>query len=237
MFFIIFQKVYRREAKPYIIVNNQGARFSSVTGENKISFRVTDMMEILEFILDNIYVKYGKDIFKQVRGIPIGLDSGQDIANLLLFSYESEYVEKKSKENMVFARKFAFNARYIDDLFVANFPEFKDLIYDIYPRDLEVKLESHDPKNIAYLDLKIISHNSNLDFSIYDKRDDFSFEIINFPYICSCIPKKAALGVFVSQLIRYAMISSKFVNFKERTKSLGYKTKDLRRIGTRFFYR
>ena len=51
-----------------------------------------DLIEILDFILDNIYVKCGKDIFKQVIGIPIGLDSGQDIANLLLFSYESDYV-------------------------------------------------------------------------------------------------------------------------------------------------
>ena len=41
-------------------------------------------MDILEFILDNIYVKCGKDIFRQITGIPIGLDSGQDIANLLL---------------------------------------------------------------------------------------------------------------------------------------------------------
>ena len=79
----------------------------------------------MSFILDNIFVKCGKNIYEQVIGIPIGLDSGQDIANLLLFCYESEYVEKLSKENIVLARKFNLNRRYIDDLFVANFPEFK----------------------------------------------------------------------------------------------------------------
>ena len=82
------------------------------------------MNEILNFILDNIYVKFGKNVYKQVIGIPIGLDSGQDIANLLLFCYESEYVEKLSKENISLARKFNLNKRYIDKLFVANFPEF-----------------------------------------------------------------------------------------------------------------
>ena len=64
------------------------------------SFSMIDLIEILDFILDNIYVKCGKDIFKQVIGIPIGLDSGQDIANLLLFSYESDYVANLAKTDV-----------------------------------------------------------------------------------------------------------------------------------------
>ena len=86
----IFQKVFKREAKPYINVNAVKAYFSASKTNNSCSFRLSDMMEVLNFILDNIYVKCGKDIYKQIVGIPIGLDSGQDIANLLLFCYESE---------------------------------------------------------------------------------------------------------------------------------------------------
>ena len=200
------------------------------------------MMEILDFILNNIYVKCGRDIFKQVIGIPIGLDSGQDIANLLLFSYESEYVEKVSKEDISLARKFRFCSRYIDDLFVGNFPNFKEHIYKIYPRELEIKSESANTKEVAYLDLKIVSENSNLTFSVYDKRDDFNFDIVNFPFIDSCIPKKSALGVFYSQLIRYARICSNFIDFKVKSKALteklkkqGYYVKDLRKLSLRFF--
>ena len=200
------------------------------------------MKEILSFILDNIFVKCGKSIYKQVIGIPIGLDSGQDIANLLLFCYESEYVEKLSKEDVVLARKFNFNRRYIDDLFVANFPEFKNHIYKIYPRALDIKLESSDPKNLSYLDLRIISNNDNLTFSVYDKRDDFNFEIVNYPFSDSCIPKKSALGVYVSQLLRYARICSFYHDFKEKSHTLvnklrkqGYKEGDLRRLTLRFF--
>ena len=87
----IFQKVYTREAKPFINVNAVKAYFSASKKNNSCSFRVSDMMEVLDFILDNIFVKCGKGIYKQVIGIPIGLDSGQDIANLLLFCYESTY--------------------------------------------------------------------------------------------------------------------------------------------------
>ena len=162
------------------------------------------MQEIIEFILDNIHVKCGENVYKQVIGIPMGLDSGTDIANLLLYSYESDYVGEISKVDLLTARKFKLNGRYIDDLFVANFPTFRDHIYRIYPRDLEIKLESNNTKVVTYLDLKIESENSILKFSVYDKRDDFSFDIVNFPYIDSCIPKKSAFGVYYSQLIRYA---------------------------------
>ena len=81
------------------------------TKTNCCSFRVEDMMEILDFILDNIFVRFGRKVYKQVVGIPIGLDSGQDIANLLLYSYESDYVEKTSKQNLVLARKFNMCSR------------------------------------------------------------------------------------------------------------------------------
>jgi hypothetical protein len=37
--------------------------------------------------------------------------------------------------------------------------------------------------------------------SLYDKRDDFDFAIVNFPFLCSNIPFSPAYGVYVSQLI------------------------------------
>ena len=139
-------------------------------------------------------------------------------------------------------RKFNFNRRYIDDLFVANFPEFKDHIYKIYPRVLEIKLESDNPRNLSYLDLQIVSQNANLIFTVYDKRDDFNFSIVNYPFIDSCIPKKSALGVYTSQLIRYARICSLFDDFKNKSKILvsrlknqGYRENDLKRLTLKFF--
>ena len=85
--------------------------------------------------------------------------------------------------------------------------------------------------------------NHNLSFSIYDKRDDFSFEIVNFPYLDSCIPRKPALGIFLSQLIRFARICSAFadfctrsVNLSKRLQNQGYKFHELRKLTVRFFH-
>ena len=129
-------------------------------------------------------------------------------------------MEKLAKTNIALARKFNLCKRYIDDLFVGNFPNFRDHIYQIYPRELEIKLESNNVKEVAYLDLNLKSENNILTCSIYDKRDNFAFEIVNFPYIDSCIPKKSAMGVYTSQLIRYARICSKYTDFKDKSISL-----------------
>ena len=59
-----------------------------------------------------------------------------------------------------------------------------------------VNKSSNSNTSVSYLDLNIRSVDSNLTFSLYDKRDDFSFDIVNFPFLDSCIPRKPALGLF-----------------------------------------
>ena len=43
---------------------------------------------------------------------------------------------------------------------------------------------------------------------IYDKRDDFGFEIFNFPFLDGDGPRSTSYGVYISQLIRFARASS-----------------------------
>ena len=116
------------------------------------------------------YVKFGSKIFKQKKGIPIGLDSGQDIANLLLYYYESDYVKELSRDDIVTARKFCNSSRYIDDLFSADFSDFGDNLPHIYPPELELTKSNNDDLRVDYLDLGIVSDNNSLNFSLYDKR-------------------------------------------------------------------
>jgi hypothetical protein len=47
----------------------------------------------------------------------------------------------------------------------------------------------------------------------YDKRDDFNFSIVNFPYLCSNTPASPAYGVYISQLLRYARACSAYDQF------------------------
>ena len=50
--------------------------------------------------------------------------------------------------------------------------------------------------------------------AVVDKRDSFTFNIVNFPHLSSNIPSKPAYGVYISQLVRIGRICSNFVQFK-----------------------
>ena len=45
---------------------------------------------------------------------------------------------------------------------------------------------------------------------VFDKWDNFNFNIVNYPYMCSNIPAKPTYGVYISQLIRISRICDKF---------------------------
>ena len=49
-------------------------------------------------------------------------------------------------------------------------------------------------------------------------RNQISFTIVNFPYICSKIPLSPAYGVYISQLIRYARACSTYDQFLSRSR-------------------
>ena len=75
----------------------------------------------------------------------------------------------------------------------------------------------------------------------YDKRDDFSFEIINYPYLESNIPRSPAYGVYVSRLVAFARTCSDISDFTYRHDLLakklitqGYTIKYLRKVFVKF---
>ena len=57
----------------------------------------------------------------------------------------------------------------------------------------------------------------------YDKRDDFDFPIVNFPFLSSNIPASPAYGVYILQFIPYARACVKYSDFLERGQLLSQK--------------
>ena len=48
---------------------------------------------------------------------------------------------------------------------------------------------------------------------IYDKCDNFDFEIVNFPFLDGDVPRSTSYGVYISQLMRFARVSSYVADF------------------------
>ena len=63
---------------------------------------------------------------------------------------------------------------------------------------------------------------------IYDKRDDFDFEIVNFPFLDGYVPRSTSYGGYISELICFARASSYVTDFNTRNNLL---TQKLQAIG------
>ena len=70
------------------------------------------------------------------------------------------------------------------------------------------------------MDLHLSISNGFVSSKIYDKRDDFDFDIVNFPFLDGDVPRSTSYGVYISQLIRFARVYSHVVDFNARNKRL-----------------
>jgi hypothetical protein len=74
----------------------------------------------------------------------------------------------------------------------------------MYPNELKVKDTTDTKKSASYLNIHLeIDNGGRLKIKLDDKRDDFTFLIVNFLFISSNISASPPYGVFISQLIRF----------------------------------
>ena len=87
----------------HIKVGRNKSYFTSdpLNGDNK--YTANDICKMIEFLVDNIYVRFGGQLFRQKIGIPMGTNCAPLLADLFLYSYESEFLDKlvKAKESLL----------------------------------------------------------------------------------------------------------------------------------------
>ena len=57
------------------------------------------------------------------------------------------------------------------------------MVSQIYPSELQLNKAKTSYTEAAYLDLHLSISNDIVSTKIYDKRDDFDFEIVGFPFL------------------------------------------------------
>ena len=90
----------------------------------------------------------------------------------------------------------------------------------IYPTELQLNRANSSDTEAPFLDLNLCVSNGTVSTKIYDKRDDFDFDIVNFPFLDGDVPRRTSYGVYISQLIRFARASSNLNDFNYRNKAL-----------------
>ena len=78
----------------------------------------------------------------------------------------------------------AFNtiSRYLDDILNSHNVYFDTMVSQIYPSELKLNKANASDTETAFLDLHLPISNDICSTKIYDKRDDFEFEIVKFPF-------------------------------------------------------
>ena len=185
-----------------------------------VSVSKSKLVEWTEYLIDNVYIKVGNNVYRQTIGIPMGTDCAPQLANLFLFHYEYLYMKNLMRDNLCMAKRFSDTVRYIDDLLTLNNSNFEEEIPNIYPPELTLKRTSESDTKLSYLDISISICSSKYVTEVYDKRDAFNFTIVNFPYMSSNIPANPTYGVYISQLIRISRICDTFQSFVIRHRLL-----------------
>ena len=131
-------------------------------------------------------------------------------------------------------------SRYLDDLLNIDNPYFEGMVNQIYPPELQLNKANTSDTEAPFLDLHLSISNGFVSSKIYDKRDDFDFDIVNFPFLDGDDLRRPSYRVYISQLIRFARICSHVVIFKCLTAGLlkqGYRYHKLRKAFSKFYRR
>jgi hypothetical protein len=114
------------------------------------------------------------------------------LADLFLYSYEAEFVQKLLRDIKT------PHIEICDEVLSINNHNFHNYVHLLYIDELEIRDTTESDKFASYLDnLLNIDSNGRLTTTLYNKRDDFDFAIVNFPFLCSNIPLSTVMVVYL----------------------------------------
>ena len=97
-----------------------------------------NVCDALTFLLDNIFVRFGTKLYRQVVGIPMGTNCAPLVADLFLFCYERDFMSLSDDKQADVIDAFNTTSRYLDDIFNINNVYFDNMVSQIYPSELQL---------------------------------------------------------------------------------------------------
>ena len=167
------------------------------------------------------------------------------LLQICFFFVMRDFMKALLRENQAdIIEAFNSTSRYHDDLLNIYNIYFDQMVDRIYPTELQINRANSSGTEAPFLDLNLCISNGTVSTKIYDKRDDFDFDIVNFPFLDGDVPRRTSYGVYISQLIRFARASSNLNDFNYRNKALtakhlrqGYPYFKLRKAFSKFYRR
>ena len=215
----VVTKAFKGGTDQFIRVNKKDAHWDN--SRDGQTFSKEQIFLLMDLVIDNSFFGFGKKVFRQKIGIPMGAYPAPQMANLYLYYYEAAFMEKLTKQDYSKAKKCNNTSRFINDLGTLNNDGI--LVKEkekIYPVELVLNVENRDDNHATFLDIEVDIEGDQFKTKTYDKRENYKFEIVNYPDLSGNIPHGAAYGVYISQVIRYTWVCNEADDFKERIKLL-----------------
>ena len=239
----LIKKTFAREESYFLACNKEKAFFTNENFDHYTMWTCAEVCAALTFLLDNIYVCFNDTVYRQVVGIPMGTNCAPLVADLFLYCYERDFMLSLSPTtDREVIDAFNHTSRYLDDIFNIDNPFFESKIASIYPKELKLIKANNSDTVASFLDLHLSIINGVIHTKIYDKRDDFDFDIVNYPHLDGDVPRATSYGVYISQLNRFARACSAVGDFNYRNRVItakllgqGFRYHKLRRTFTKFY--
>ena len=129
----LIRKTVSRENNFFLACSTDKAFFTDRPIIYYTNWTCSEVCESLTLLLDNIFVRYGNILYRQVIGIPMGTNCAPLVADLFLYYYERNFMlslDKQSQADVISA--FNDTSRYLDDIFNIDNPFFDNMVPIIY---------------------------------------------------------------------------------------------------------
>ena len=144
----LIENTFMREEVLYLACNEERAFFASEEHKKYSLWTCQKVTEALVYLLDNIYIRFRSKHYRQKVGIPMGTNCAPLVADMLPFCHERDFMKSLTKEKR-YGMINAFNStsRCLDDLNYIDNIHFEQMIYKIYPAELQLNQRTSGPVN------------------------------------------------------------------------------------------
>ena len=152
------ETIFQREGTLYLACNNKIAFFTS---DNQKLFKLWSCQNVCDALiylryLDNIFIRFGTKLHRQIVGIPMGTNCAPLVADLFLFFYERDLIMSLSDDTQAdVIEVFNLTFRYLDDLLNIDNPYFERMVSQIYPAELQLNKANTSETDVPFLDLHL----------------------------------------------------------------------------------
>ena len=152
----MFIGIYVQQISGERLQDHWSSGFTSSDQSRYTLWSCQNVCDALSYLLDNIYIRFGTKLYRQIVGTPMGTNCAPLVADLFLYCYERDFMDFLNHDNQAdVIEAFNSTSRYLDDLLNIDNPYFEGMVNQIYPPELQLNKANISDTEAPFLDLHL----------------------------------------------------------------------------------